>query len=303
MVRQKVPLFLALLVANLMICGASFTVYGTSSEKRLISIKGASVVSAEDMVLERPSSTVPEPVTGFPVSAERELSLVFGVYRPPYVFGKSDTGLDIDMTQAILARKGYKVKILHAGNQQAMKELSERKVDGVIGLSPKEDADTCYTVPFLFYDNVAISKNKNKVVIKKISDLKNYKFLSFQEATEYLGKDYAEMVHELKDDTDIGNQEIQNKMFWTDKVPVIVLDLNVFKYYRKDLAKNYRTEDEVVIHRIFPLTANVRTGAFLDKKVCEDFNKGLQEIKANGDYQKILDRYVQMDLLDSGIVH
>lgn len=246
--------------------------------------------------MEMPSEGLPEGSTALPVTPVRELSVVFGIFRPPYVFGKTERGLDIDIAKMVLERKGYKLKILHSPNQRAIKELDGKKVDGVIGLSPQEKSSACYTVPFLFYDNVAISKAKDKVVLKKIEDLKNYKFVSFQKASGYLGKEYQEMVREIKGDTDISNQENQNKMFWSGKIPVIVLDLNVFRYYQKELSKTLKTDEEVVIHRIFPISSNYRVGAFLDRKVCDDFNLSLNELKASGEFQKIVDKYIKTDL-------
>ncbi len=101
----------------------------------------------------------------------------------------------------------------------------------------------------------------------------------------------------LKKDTDTSNQQVQNKMFWTDKVSVIVLDLNVFKYCQQNLKDYLNTKNKVVIHRIFDTKANPRVAVFRDKIVCEEFNTGLSEIKSNGEYQKLLDKYLKTEPL------
>lgn len=95
-------------------------------------------------------------------------------------------------------------------------------------------------------------------------------------------------------DTDTTNQRLQNILFWENKVSIIILDLNVFKYYRKELSASLKTNEEVVIHRLFDAKANPRDVAFSQKDLCAKFNKGLSEIKSDGTYQKIFEKYLSI---------
>lgn len=227
---------------------------------------------------------------------KKNLSIVFGVYRPPYIFENKNKGLDYDLAVTILEKRGFKITAFHSPNERALQEIALGKVDGAIGVAAKtESPSLCYTNPILYYDNVVITKAKNKIKIGGVSDLKNQPFLAFSKATRYLGNEYAELVHTLKKDTDTSNQMVQNRLFWSDKVPVIILDLNVFKYYQNSLKNSLNTKDEVVVHRIFEMKSNSRVAVFKDKKVCEEFNTGLNEIKASGEYQKLLDKYLKTE--------
>ncbi len=227
---------------------------------------------------------------------KKPFNIVFGVYRPPYIFENQNKGLDYDLAKLIMEKRGLNFSAVHSPNERALQEIALGKVDGVIGVSAEADTSSlCYTNPILFYDNVVVTKAKNKIKIGSVADLKNQPFLAFSKATRYLGEEYAQLVQTLKSDTDTSNQMVQNKLFWTDKVPVIILDLNVFKYYQRDLKDKLNTKDEVVIHRIFEMKANSRVAVFRDKKVCEEFNAGLSEVKANGEYQKILDKYLKTE--------
>lgn len=230
-----------------------------------------------------------------PAHAAKNLKVVFGVYRPPYVYDMKNEGLDFEITMAALAKKDYKITAMHSPNQRAHQEILQKKVDGVIGVPKEGSGSLCYTEPILFYDNVAISKAKDKVVLNKVGDLKEYNFLAFSDAHRYLGSEYAELVKGMKRDTDIANQQTQVKLFWNGKVQVVVLDLNIFRHYQKTLGKEMKSTDEVVIHRLFPNESNARVAAFRDSKVCDDFNQGLREIKADGTFQKILDKYLKIE--------
>lgn len=225
------------------------------------------------------------------VESKKALKIAVAVYRPPYIFEKKNQGLDFDIASVVLEKKGYRSEFLHSPNQRALKEIEEGKVDGVIGVLPSKSKEVCYTKPLLYYDNVAISKSKSNIKIGKISDLKDHKILTFSKADEYLGEEFKQLVKSLKYDSDIANQRDQSRLFWSDKVPVIVTDLRIFRHYQKELAKDMKTDEEIVVHRIFPMDSNQRVAGFRDPQVCKDFDQALKEIKADGTYQKILDKY------------
>lgn len=231
-----------------------------------------------------------------PHPTPRLLEITFGVFRPPYVYEKKDVGLDVEVTQAIFNEMGRSFKSSHSPNQRAWKELELGRIDGMVGVSPEKDhGDLYFSAPILFYDNVAISKAKKKIKLDKISDLKELRFLSFEKAHRYLGPEYEEVMRSVKRDTDVSSQLSQNKLFWSDKVDVIILDLHVFEHYRKQLKSEMNTTDEVVVHRIFSPKASWRCVVFRDRNVRDEFNKGLTKIKANGTYQKILDKYLKAE--------
>lgn len=225
----------------------------------------------------------------------KTIKVVFGIFRPPYVFEKTDKGLDIEIAEAVFSRMKIKAERLHSPNERALKEIEEGKVDAVVGISvDSELKKVCFTEPILLYDNVAISKQKTNVNLKSVADLKKYSFLSFSKASRYLGDEYKNLVTNLNRDTDTTNQRRQNILFWEDKVNIIILDLNVFKFYRKELSSSLITNEEVVIHRIFDVKANPRVVAFNQKDLCVKFNKGLSEIKSDGTYQKIFEKYLSV---------
>lgn len=231
-----------------------------------------------------------------PTPPLKELTIVFGVYRPPYIFEKRNVGLDYDLAEAALKNSGYSIKAIHSPNNRALKEIEMGKVDGVIGFASQPDRENLYhSKPIISYDNVVITKKASGITIEKAEDLKKARFLSFSNARNYLGAEYLKMVKDVRYDTEISNQEDQNRMFWQGKVQAIILDINIFRYYRNSLKDKFNTSEEVIVHRIFSAKSNERVAVFKSKVVRDQFNQGLQELKASGTYQKIFDRYITID--------
>jgi polar amino acid transport system substrate-binding protein len=227
-----------------------------------------------------------------PSPALKELTIVFGVYRPPYIFEKRNVGLDYDLAEAILKNSGYSMKAIHSPNNRALKEIELGKVDGVIGVALKPDRENLYhSDPIISYDNVVITKKSTGVSIEKAEDLKKVRFLAFSNARNYLGPEYLKIAKEVRYDTEISNQEDQNRMFWQDKVQAIILDINIFRFYRNSLKDKFNTSEEIVVHRIFSAKSNERVAVFKSKLVRDKFNEALRELRSSGAYQKIFDRY------------
>jgi len=89
---------------------------------------------------------------------------------------------------------------------------------------------------------------------------------------------------------EIAQQDLQVKQLFLDRTDVIVMDINIYKYYKQQI-KDVDTTAEVVIHKVFPIT-NYKVG-FLDKTVCDEFNKGLKSLKDTGKYNAIFNKYIK----------
>lgn len=280
----------------LLVTLAALTLIGWALFQRYQSVETTPAASAIDDHSATPTNSSPTPHAAKEARAQVPLTIVFGVYRPPYMFEKKNLGIDFDLATAALESAGYKIIPLHSPNNRAFREIEMGKVDGVIGLSPLQDRPGIYfSKPMIVYDNVIITKREKKLTIRRLEDLRKVRFLAFSNAKDYLGSGYSKLVTTLKYDTDIANQEMQNRMFWQNKVDAIILDLNVFRYYRRALEKELKTSDEVDVHRIFSQQQNERAAAFRDPQVRDSFDRALRELKASGKYQKIIDKYLYIE--------
>lgn len=224
----------------------------------------------------------------------KQVTILFGVDRPPYIFGRESKGIDYEIVKAVLESKGYEMKSLHSPNAKGLKELRLGKVQGMVGVAAGIDKRLFFSEPYAQYNNVIVTKKKRNIKLDQLADLKNYRFMAFQGAKEYLGERYRKMAESVNRRTEIASQQDQSRLFWSDKVDAIILDLNVFKWYRRHLDLN--TSDEYVIHENLldknVVGLNARVVVFTDVKIRDDFNAGLKTYKGTPAYQEIFNRYL-----------
>ncbi len=69
-------------------------------------------------------------------------------------------------------------------------------------------------------------------------------------------------------------------------------DIFIFLYdINRPLHKGKVTADDFAVHRLFP---DVYTHmGFKDKKICDEFNHAIKEIKADGTYEAVYKKYEQ----------
>ena len=146
-----------------------------------------------------------------------------------------------------------------------------------------------YSDEHLVCENVVVSLKKNGFTIRSVNDLKDKSVLAFQDATLYLGKDFASMADHNPAYKEIAKQELQINLLYSNRVNTIVLDKNIFYYHRKH-NNRVDTSQPIEIWQIFPPTP-FRV-AFVDETVRNDFNEGLKQLRESGRYNAIVKKYV-----------
>lgn len=219
----------------------------------------------------------------------KELTLAVGLALPPYNIPETDSGIELDIVREALQIKGYAVKAKFVPFARVRRELMSREVDGAMTINPDSGIETFYSNEHLVCQNVVVTLKKNGFHVRGIADLKDISVIAFQDATLYLGKDFAAMSETNPKYKEIANQEIQINLLYTNRVDAIVLDKNIFYHHRKHNTM-VDTSQPVDIWTIFEPTAF--SVAFVDQKVRDDFNEGLKELRKSGRYDEIIKRYV-----------
>jgi polar amino acid transport system substrate-binding protein len=223
------------------------------------------------------------------LSASRELTLAVGLALPPYNIPETDSGIEMDIVKEALGLKGYTVKPKYVPFARVRRELMSRGVDGALTINPDSGIEAFYSDEHLICQNVVVTLKENAFQINGISDLGDRSVIAFQDATLYLGPDFAAMADQNPKYKEMAKQEIQINLLYTNRVDAIVLDKNIFYYHRKHNDR-VDTSQEIDIWSIFPPTAFCV--AFVDEKVRDDFNEGLRELRASGRYDEIVKSYI-----------
>jgi len=115
--------------------------------------------------------------------------------------------------------------------------------------------------------------------------------VGFQNATLYLGPEFKAMAEHNSGYREKYNQKTQTTDLYKKRVQVIVMDVNIFKYFRKRGAGFSTATQPIVYHELFPQT-NYKV-AFRDKEIRDDFNEGLKGIRENSVYDQVIKNYTR----------
>ena len=220
---------------------------------------------------------------------KKELTFAVGLALAPYNIPEKNCGIELDIVREALAMKGYRVKTKYVPFARRIREIAQREVDGVLTVNENSGLDVFLSDQHIACENVAVSLKKKKFSIKKISDLKDKSILTFQNAKKYLGKEFVMAAEASPDYREISKQELQINLLYGDRVDVIVLDKNIF-YYHKRNNKMVDTTQPIDMWTVFP-KVSFRVG-FVDKKIRDDFNDALKQLRETGRYDEIIKKYI-----------
>jgi len=222
-------------------------------------------------------------------SDSKELTLAIGLALPPYNIPETKSGIELDIVREALKNKGYTIKPKYVPFARVKRELKDQTVDGALTINPDSGIEAFYSDEHIVCENVVISLKENSFNIKDVNGLKGKSILAFQDATLYLGKDFASMAKQNREYREIPKQPLQINLLYSNRVDTVVLDKNIFYYHRKH-NNMVDTSQPIDIWQIFPPTPF--SVAFVDKKVRDDFNEGLKQLRDTGRYDEIVKKYI-----------
>ena len=228
-------------------------------------------------------------VLNTPYAFAKDLKIAIGLSLPPYFIEGKSEGIEFEIIKEALAVKGHTFKPEYLPFARVTKAIADKAVDGAATINEGSGIQTNYTNEHVTYQNYAITLKEKAFQIASVNDLNGKSIAAFQNAKKYLGPDFAKMADANKAYAEHATQQTQNKLLFSKRVDVVVGDKNIFNHFTKEIAKEVNTTQELVFHPIFPATP-YKMG-FTDAQIRDDFNEGLKQIKANGVYQKILDKY------------
>jgi polar amino acid transport system substrate-binding protein len=221
----------------------------------------------------------------------KELQIVFSHTTPPFVF-EDGKGIVVDIIKESLKHKQYAIKPVFVNIGRSFELFKNGHVDATSIIKKSSGLEAYYSEYFMQYHNAAIMLKSNNYNIKKIEDLQNYYFSSFQNASVYLGKKFGKTAKIAGERySEIADQKLQVYKLLRGRTDIAIMDKYIFKYYKNQLIheKKVPASIETKVIELFKPT-KYRT-AFKDKKIRDYFNSGLKKIKASGKYNEIYKHY------------
>ncbi|WP_317303255.1 basic amino acid ABC transporter substrate-binding protein [Acidaminococcus timonensis] len=199
-------------------------------------------------------------------------------------------GFDIDLINALAKKAGYeKVTIKSIAFDGLIPSLESGNIDvSITGMSITDarKQKVNFTDPYYESGLMALVKKDNDA-IKNLDDLKG-KTIAVQIGTT--GAKYAESIEGAKvktfDSSDLACLELKN-----GGADAVISDLPVLQYFLKQggsaYAKSVGTPKKGDFYGIATAKKN--------KELCDKLNKALAELKKDGEYQKIYDKWFKAE--------
>lgn len=213
-----------------------------------------------------------------------------GAYAPfNYTFNNGDlAGFDVDIANALCDKMAVTCQINAQEWDGIIPALKTDKFDAIISamsVTPERSQQVSFSKPYFNNTLVFLAKNDSTFDPKNTNDIKSAT-IAVQGSTissQYLDKTYPEVtpqMHNTLDNAFLNLASGRATVVLSDKLPALT-------WLTSDLGKDFSIKgDEIDIHDNFAIAVNKGNDELLGK-----FNQALDEIKADGTYDKLVQKH------------
>jgi len=218
-----------------------------------------------------------------------ELRIGFGTHKPPYIFEGEHKGLEYDIVVAAARAAGIRVVPAYAPMERLHRALGRGELDGIASTRSQSGVASFYSQPYIRYDNVAVALKSRGYRIERIADLGNYSVRAFQRARVLLGEEFQRMAEANPRYHEEAQQIARNRLLYSGRVEVVIADRRILRYFNREVYRQVNVGQPIIEYPLFPPTP-YQLG-LRDRSMRDRFDRGLADIIASGEYQKIERRY------------
>ena len=211
----------------------------------------------------------------------------------PFVFQNSSnqyTGIDMDLIKAIAEDQGFEIEITNPGFDAAINAVQSGQADGIIaGMSVTDARKETFDFSDSYYTANTILGVKESSTISSYEDL-NGKTVGVKNGTAsqtFLTENQSKYGYKIKTFAD-GSSMYDSLN--TGSIDAVMDDEPVLKY---SISQGQKLKTPIEGTPIGETAFAVKKGS--NPELIEMFNNGLANLKASGEFQKILDKYLATD--------
>ncbi len=226
-----------------------------------------------------------------PALGGRQVFLATPLSLQPYYIPRTDQGLIYETIKMAFAASGYQVSPVYVSQREVTHILARRPDIDCAGYQMARDGDNLFTAdePYAFNSD-AVTNAGNHVRLNGLSDLKGKSIIAYRGAQKFLGDKYRHAVAGNPHYREIFNHRAQVKLLLKNRVQVIIADHLLVEWYVRYLAQESSEEYKLTYHELFPPLQT--RFACRDSELLGAYKAGLEEIRGNGELEKIRSRYV-----------
>lgn len=222
--------------------------------------------------------------------ASTHIEMLAGLPKPPFIIQENGSGLQLDLLREAFLTVDKQVSFIHTPMGRNLSGFERLQSDGIATIPANTSLPNMFvSKPYVTYQNVAVSLTAANLNITSAETLRDKNVIAFQNAKKFLDKEYQSTVCSSSKYREFADQKKQIAMLFSQRTDVIILDINIFKHF---LANNKSApfNQPYDIHYIFQEKAY--SAGFRDPQLRNVFDLGIERIKAQGTYQRVLDKYL-----------
>lgn len=224
-----------------------------------------------------------------PLSAEEPILLATRPTIPPYVYGRAETGIEIDLLNAIFNEMGQKIKYVQLPRVRMVQSFNRGEMQGILTQNISVSNVGCATDWYIKHKNVGFSLQENNIQVNVLDDLKSLSVISFDGATLYLGPPFKDAVSNNSDYTESHNQQSHIELLYKNRFNIVVGDEWILRLAQRRIFDLTGEKHALTVHTI--MKPSLYSARFQDKPLCKRFNRALKNIRLSGRYDAIIDGY------------
>ncbi|MCC5826712.1 transporter substrate-binding domain-containing protein [Alkalimonas sp.] len=231
--------------------------------------------------------------------AERTLTFLVGMDKPPYIQLQDGTGFELELLRQVSKKMGYEAVFLHVPNARIRYLLEQGHGDvATLQRLTEHPTELFYSQPYVRYQNAVITLRERELVIQHAQDMQRLNVVAFQNAKIVLGDEFGEMAQSSSRYQETTNQKTQVDMLLAGRIDAAVMDINIFHYFR-------RVSDDsqpIQLHTLFP-PSDYRA-AFREQELQLSFDRALQQLIAKPAYPRMqLEFFGSVNQYQPGVVN
>lgn len=222
-----------------------------------------------------------------------ELIVSIEPYYKPFSYKEEKnllTGFDVDIIKEISKERGIKIKFKETSFDKVFSDVKNAKSDlGISAISITEERKKDFLFSDSYFNSFQLMMINKEDKIIGIENFKNKK-IAFQAGTT--SNDYA-IENKNKNNWTLNSYNTIEKSIYSfikkENDAVLADSPFIFEYINKNPIMNKKIiliKDEKMESEDFGIIINKK-----DKKMLEEINEGLKEIKNNGKYDQIYEKY------------
>jgi len=235
-------------------------------------------------------------------SLARDVVVVFPENIPPWVNSEENKGIAVEIVKQSLAYSKHNLVPMYVPFSRMEKAFNKTETDAVAMVEGNKILGPYYysDVTTKFRTSL-ISLSKNKIKINTFDDLNNKHILAFLDAKKVF-TELAKLAKLNDSYKEISNQESQVALLFKERVDLIIIDRNIFYFWRNSLT-NVDTSRVLTFHDLSAISKiqveSPTQTVFKDKQPKKQFNDGLRQLKDSGTFQAIINKNLKSDQLSS----